>query len=113
MKVVQHAPSFHSKSQMTERISAAQAYISTTQAYISTHTFKPYVSSNGMSNAYGMYGLNSFGGSSIIEYKESIWMFIWFKNSSDIARYVNAAGDIFEFNTYNGHDELITRMIEA
>lgn len=64
----------------------------TAMTYLQTHKFRPHKSGN-----YGLFGLNMFGCDSTISYTEidgsvDIWRFLYFKNSSNDAVYINTSG---------------------
>jgi spore maturation protein CgeB len=79
--------------------------IDETKKFISNNIFVPHENSNNMS-----YGLNSFGSDSIISYNNDIWKFIWFKNNTNDAVYINKEGIMHAFNTFNMINENIIRM---
>ncbi len=72
--------------------------------YLKNHTFVPHKMGN-----YGRYGLNMFGGDSIIQYNNQLWKFIWLISNSNNAVYVNKNGEKYILEDY---DKNITRMQE-
>ena len=72
---------------------------------LSNNVFVPHENSNKI-----CYGLHSFGSDSIISYNNDIWKFIWFKNNTNDAVYINKEGAMHTFNTFTMINENIIRM---
>ena len=79
--------------------------IDETKNFISNNIFVPDENGSKMG-----YGLHSFGSVSIISYNNDIWKFIWFKNNTNDAIYINKEGAIHAFNIFTMNNENIIRM---
>jgi hypothetical protein len=77
--------------------------------YLNTHKFKPHSMGN-----YALYGLNTFGCESIIDFYNDIWKFYAFEVGNNNAIYINKSGHSFLLNTFSNHSQLnITRLEEV
>jgi hypothetical protein len=79
--------------------------IDETTKFISNNIFVPDENGNNM-----CFGLMSFGCDSIISYNNDVWKFIWFKNNTNEAVYINKEGFMHAFNTFTMKNENIIRM---
>ena len=77
--------------------------------FLTSNTFIPHEKGNIM-----MYGLNSFGSESIIQYNNDIWKFIWYTTGTRDAVYMNKEGEYITINPYNNdNNNSIIQMIKS